>query len=666
MLKLEFLLWLVAALVPGAAALRLCWPQAGLLRTLACAPVVSFGYCYGVGLSCSRLSLSPTTGVLVAVAALVVATAAVELRRGTRLPAWARLRERAQLRSAGALVSGGLLLTGIALGVLQWRRFQASMLVPIGWDAMHHGFFIAQISRYHTMSPAVVLASDPTGHDGGSTFYPLAFNLDAAVLHLTTGGLISTVMLASTAAIVGVLLPLGSFALARELDPRRPLAAGFAAITSVLPILLYQLVGTGRLTGALGVAMVPGLILLLFGQRTGLTWRTALLAMLGILGIIGLHTSEAPLAVISAAILVLVWAGQQGSRGAAWRWLLWVGGAGALTLAVLVLIEPSVVNLVHNRTGALLAPVDAGARRSLVAAFTAVGKVWVVLVIGLLATVSPRWREYRGTTLSLLVFGLLFYFVATGTRVLVPTLAIPWYSDSTRIGWDLAVLGAIPTAVGIVVIGGALGRLATPLMRFIAGAERPDAARRGRVEAWTPSLVAAAAGLLLIVGFALPSVGKEGLIAGQVAGPVNRDSVAAFDYLSTHVPPGQRVLDDLRTDGAMWMYVDHQATPLFGNSPLLGFAPHSWLQKLWLSRNLNLIDTDPCVRALMSQFSIGYVYVGDQRMFDGWAHFSSSAMSRSPDFTEVFDQGRAHVFRVVSRPEPGTCSRDVTVGVKWG
>ncbi len=684
MLKVDLVLWLVAALLPGVSLIRLCWPDAGRLRTVACAPPVSFGFCYAIGLGSSRLSVSPVPAVLVASGVAAFAAVLVDLRRwrstagrrtsprpADRTPGRRpvrRLKAALGQRPASRLLSWLLLATGIGLGVLQWRSFQSTMLVPVGWDAMHHGYFIEQISRFHTMKPSIVLASSSTGHDGSGTFYPLAFNLVAAVLHVSTGGAISTIMLASTAALAGVLLPLGSYALATELDPNQPLVAGVSAITSVLPMLLYLIEGTGRLTGILGVALVPGLVVLLLSQRRAVRWSTMPLAILGVVGIVGLHTSEAPMAVLVAAACMLVWIRQDGDVAAFRRWLGWVLGAGAIALLALIVLEPNVLHLVSERGGAIVPPMDRPSRQVVTSAFAAVGQAWVFPVLGCAATLLARWRRYRGVTISLVLFMLLFFLIGIGIHRIVPTLAIPWYGDPGRLSWDLTVLGAIPTAIGLVALGGLIAPAGASIARFITGIDRAGAHRvlSHRIERWAAPVVAALAAVLLLIAFTLPPVGREGQLVSQVGGPVDQNSVAAFKYLASQVSPNEPVLDDLRTDGAMWMYIDHGVTTLFGNSPLLGAAPRSWLERLWLSRNLKYINSDPCVRALLDKYSIRFIYAGDARMLDGWAHFNTISMRKDPTYSLVFRQGGANVFVINPGTPPGTCNRDVTTRVRWG
>jgi hypothetical protein len=669
-MKIDFVLWLVAALVPGYAIIRLCQPAAAGLPTLASAPAVSFGFCYLLGLASNRLSLSPVPTVLAASAVLTAGWLAVELwrrrssARRPSIPVLVRLRA-VHHRSPAQLASLVLLGIAIVLGGLLWRSFQSSMLVPVGWDAMHHGYFISQISRHHTMSSAIVLSSDASGHDGSRTFYPLAFNLVAAILHSAGGQLISSVMLTSTVALAGVLLPIGSYALARELDPGQPLVAGLSAIASTLPIMLYLIEGTGRLTGILGVALVPGLAVLLLSQRGWPGWLMLSLPLLGIIGIIGMHTSEAPTALLLALVCMLVRAWQGGDWTAFRGWLCWVAVAGLVSLILLVVLEPNVLHLVSQRGGAIVGRLSNGRRATAGAGLFALGSAWLVPVLGCAATALPRWRRYRGSAITLAAFLVLFYLIGTGVRRLVPTLAIPWYDDPGRVSWDLAVLAILPTAIGLAAIGEPVGHAAAGAFRFIAGLDRRSL-RGHRLGAGIAPLAAAFTALLVVVAFMLPKVGREGRLASLAAGPVDRNSLAAFEYLSSTVPPGQPVLDDLRSDGAMWMYVDYGVPTLFGNAPLLGYAPHSWLEKLWLSRNLNRAGSDPCVRAMLDKYAIHYVYVGDRHLIDGWTDFSAARMSKSPAFTQVFHQGAAHVFRVrFAGLATGACSRDVTARVHW-
>lgn len=674
MLTVDLVVWLVAAVTPGAALIRLSLPSAGWMPTLACAPAISFGFCYAIGLACSRASASPVNGVLIGTAALVALTMTTEVRRTPLVRSESR-RPRATRRtgdglgtpSPAVLISGLLLAGGVALGVLQWRSFQSSMLVPVGWDAMHHGYFIEQISRLHTMKSSVVLSSDPGTADGSGTFYPLAFNLVAATLHACFGGAISTMMLASTSAIAGVLLPLGTYALARELDPDQPLVAGFAAIASELPLMLYVIEGTGRLTGILGIALVPGLVALLLSQHGRTRWVTVPIVAFGVLGVAGVHTSEAPLAVLTVLACGLVWAKQEGDRTSLLRWLGWLVVGGGIAVSALILLEPNVLSLVSERGGAIITPTRRPTGQVLRAASTAIGGGGWLAGLGCGVTLLPQWRRYRGVSIALAALTTLYLAVGVGFATVVPTLAIPWYGDPARIAWDLAFAGALPVAVGITAVAGLIGKPALAAARFVL-APKPGVVSQvpdRLVERWARPAAVMITGVLVVVASTLPPVAIEGRQVSDVAGPVDRNSEAAFRYLAAHVHPGEQVLDDLRTDGAMWMYVDHGVEPIFGNSPLLGHAPRSWLERLWLSRNLKNIGSDPCVQSMLQKFAVRYVYAGDIRMFDGWADFDTAVMKRNPAFTEVFRQGPAHVFILNPAPQ-ASCAQDVTVTVRWG
>lgn len=678
-MKLDVILWLVAAVVPGAALIRLLWPQAGPLQIVACAPTLSFGFTYVVGLTCSRLSVSPLAGVLWAVVVLVLAALGADVwrRRAADEPLVPRVRPRLLLgRSPAQYASWALLGGGVVLGALLWRRFQSTMLVPVGWDAMHHGFFIEQIARWHTMDASVVLASDASAHDGGSVYYPLAFNLIAAVLHTYAGSTVSTLMLASTVALAGVLLPVASYAMARELDRDQYLVAGFAAITPVLPIVLYLIEGTGRLTGILGVALVPGLVTLLIAQRSTPLWSRLPLALVGVIGIIGVHTSEAPMALILAGACMVVWLFQGGGLRPALHWFAGVSVAVVAGVVLLVIIEPAVVHLASERGGAMGTSLTRPSGLVLHTALSTLGQAWVLPLVGCGASLLPRWRRYLGPAIALAAFTLLYFLLAVGVKVIVPTLAVPWYTNPGRLAWDLTVAAAVPTAVGLVAVAGVVGSAGAAVARFVTGSSGDDTggapgaspgARvcRGIVQ-WTPPLLTAFVGVLIVVAFALPPVGRQGRFVSYVAGPVDRDSQAAFRYLAAHTRPGERVLDDLRTDGAMWMYVDDGVPTVFGNSPLLGDAPDSWLERLWLSRRLWKIGSDPCVRAMLDKYHVRYVYAGDTRIFDGWSNFRAEEMKRYPGLVQVFHRGNAHVFEVLPGQVAGVCDRDLTLGTKWG
>ena len=664
MLKLALLCWLLVTIAPGAALIRLLWPRAGVLRTIACAPPVSFGVLYAVGLASSRLSLAPASAVLWVSAVLVIGVLALEIYRHRHDRPWRTFRLR-RLAPTEA-VSWALLVGAIVLGVYQWRRFAATMLVPVGWDAMHHGLFTAQILRYHTMNPARILSSDVFGsRDGAKTFYPLAFNLVSAAIHSATGIRISAILLMSTPAIAGVLAPIGVFALARELDGRRHLVAGMSAVAATLPIFLYTIVTTGRITGTLAISLVPGCALVLVALRDRLGWRSGVLAVLALTGMLGLHTSEMPTAVLLAVALSVTLWWREGRLAQIWHWFVWLAVAGIIVAGLAILLEPTVLNLVTQRNNEIQAAVPQPSSEALRSTAVSAASWFPLLALGCLVALLPRWRAYLGNVVMLLLAAGIYYFIAEGAGGLWPTLAIPWYGEPGRMSWDLMALGVIPTGVGLAAVADAVGfgvgRLAGWVTTPVQGAtvQGGTAPRwRAGVMAWAGPVVAVFATSLLIMAFALPPVVSKGRLISQVAGPVDGNSLAAFRFLAAHVGPDQHVLDDYRSDGAMWMYVDYGVAPLFGNSPLSGQHPGPWQEKLWLSRHLNAIDNDPCVRSVMNQFSVEYVYVGDRHMIDGWADFSSVRMAHDHAFDEVFSAGDSHVFKVVGGAV-GACTKNL-------
>ncbi|HEY2042376.1 MAG TPA: DUF6541 family protein [Jatrophihabitans sp.] len=671
-MKFDVLLWLIATLLPGIAAIRLSCPALDWRITVAAAPPVSFGLLYAVGLAATRLSVS-TLGAVLAIATLLVLTAVVvEVRRwpvrtaddavAGRPPRMTAILQ----RSPAELTSWLMLIAAVALGLALWRSFEAHMYVPVGWDAMHHGFFIRQIVRYDTLHASVVLASDPSGHDGAHIYYPLAFNLVTAALHVSSGAAISQLMLASMPAMAGVLLPIGVYCLVRELDRSRPMVAGFAAVASVLPILLYMISGTGRITGILGPALVPGAVLLLISQRLQPKWRVAPVAALALVGIIGLHTSELPTVALAAAVFVLVLLWQHGTLAALRHWALWAVTTGLGALVLVVVLEPNVIHLAGERTGALVGSPNQSTQNVMHSALTVGANFWAVLALGCLLPLHPRWRRYAGPAVVYLLFAMLYFLLGVGAGEPWSTLAVPWYGDVGRVSWDMVVLSAMPTGVAFAAVFGFAGKLvAAGYHRLLgAGEPSPDTDRSEPVRGWVAPIATLVIGALFILAFALPPVSAKGALVSRVVGPVQPDSIAAFRYLARTVPPGEHVLDDLRTDGAMWMYVDHGVQPVFGSSPLLGAAPSSWKQRLWLRNHIDNIATDPCVRDVLNEYSVHYIYVGDRRIFDGWRDFRANTLSKISAFTGVFNQGNVHIFRI-NPASSAPCTMDVTAGVRW-
>lgn len=696
MLGLAVALWLVISVVPGLAVLRILRVPVSFVAAAVLAPPISFGLVYLLGLLATRAGASTQTLCFIALGLLVAVWLAVETgrlradragsaERGvtghvapevTRRQVWRETWERTRrLRPVDPqlALARGLLAVAVVGGVAMWSLVQSRLLVPAGWDAMHHGYFVRQIVEHHTLRPQVVLSSDPSRADGTTGFYPLAANLAAALINVASGLRISTILLASTMALAGVLLPAGVYVATRRLAPDLPVVSGLAAIAVVLPARLYTIDYTGRITIILGMALVPATVALLLLWGRHVDWRLAVLAPLAATGVIGVHTSELPIAALVAVAIALFWA--VGDR--AWRrtamWFAYMLATAALTVIVLYLIDPNVIHLVSERSAAFgpangfRLPFGMAVRRTvfLYAAFPAHNSVpmglWsLTALIGCALTVHPRMRSVRGFALSYVAWALFFFMWMVGHLGPFSKFADLWYRDTQRMLWEFTALGAVP--VGVTLYALAVG-IHAAIHRVQAHSPRAVERRRG----YSLGGVAVAALVVTVVlAFLTPPALTDARWLRSTASPVSRDSERAFAFLAAHVGPNDRVLDDLENHGDLWLYVDDRVATVFGNPPLIGGATVSWKDRLYLRGRLKHIGTDPCVSRLIHAYGVEYIFYSTARMWGGKPKITLTALRDTKYFRQVFHAGGARVFQVVAPdPQPSACTRDTAVQYPW-
>lgn len=675
--------WLLIVLLPGLALARLLRVSGSPPALAAIAAPVSFGLIYLVGLLASRAGL-PVTGTCLAVLGmLLVAWFTVEVvlrlratgwpKPGAITPAIRRVGSRLAGCSPSVACSRALLGIAIGAGLLLWTSLHAPLTVPAGFDAMHHGYFVRQIVAHDTLNASVVFSSDPSVPDGTTSFYPLAANLVAALLNVVTGIPISALLLASTAALAGVVLPLGAYVLCRRLAPGLPLVAGFAALAAVLPAGLFIIEATGRITAILGLALVPAAVGAICFLSDRVDWRVAVLSGLGLVGVAGVHTSELPIVVGLAVACVMVGAG----RSRRWRpsllWLATFAGTCALAALVLIAVEPGIRHVSGERSeafgdrssGAVSLPAAIWQLVTLPSRFPPEADrpmmVWSVLAAaGCLLSLHPRWWRLAGATAAYALFGGLF--VAWATRRIGPftTLTDPWYRSTARMMWQFYVLGAIPVGIALECLA-SLACVAITSVGSLAGRTRaPTLGLR-----WMSTVVAVAAVAASVLVFARPPEPFLSRWLSANFGPVGPDSQEAFRYLAAHVGPGERVLDDLEARGELWMYDDYGVPTLFGNPPLLGRAPESWKERLYLRGRLRHIATDPCVAELLARYRVTYVFYSGRKILTGRPDVTLALLQDGRYFREVFAAGEAGVYKINAPLPARPCDRSVTAGYPW-
>lgn len=666
----SLLLWVLVLCLPGVALLRLLGDRGSWLETIGVAAPVSFGLAYVTALAGDRLGvpvLRATVGLSVV---LVVAWLVVE---GIRLRRGRSSRVADPDRNPQVTVAWFLLGTSMVVGVALWQVLHARLGTPPGWDAMHHGYFTRQIVDHQTLSSSVVLSTEADRSDSTTGFYPLAMNLVAAAIHDLSGLKISTVLLTCSPALCGVLMPVSTFALCRRLVPGLPLVAGFSALATVLPTNIYLIEFSGRLTAVHGLALVPPVVLLLVCGWDRARRSFPVAGALAVLGITGVHTSETVLALFVASLVVLTLTVQQRR----WRDLVyWIGAMallGALSAVVLLALEPGIRGLVGERSGSFGQLTGGGVTagdalgRTLVQAPTFISVnavpmgVWSVLAwVGCLTILRRAARPLVGLAASNVLFAAFYVAWLTGHPGPFARLGTIWYADPVRMEWVFLALGAIP-------IGCLLGSLAEALAAVPRwwSARRAAPAPAVRRLLVTTALASAAVVVVTLVA-STPPVHAAGSVFSTTAAPVGPDYGPAFAYLERHVRPGDRVLDDLRNRGEMWVFVDDDVPTLFGNAPLIGDAPASWKERLYLRARLAEVKTNGCVGRLMRKYRTTYLLLSDDLMAGGTPELNSSVVAVDPEvFRPVFRNGDVRVYQIVPPKRTPCRAGDLITSYPW-
>jgi hypothetical protein len=539
---------------------------------------------------------------------------------------------------------------------------------------MHHGYFVRQIVDYDTLNQSIVQSSDAATADSASSFYPQAMNLVAAMLHVLFGFKISTLVLAMTTAFAGVVLPLGSYVLCRRLAPGLPLAAGFAAVASVLPALLFTIEYTGRVTAIVGVALVPGTVamMLVIGQKRD--WRLGALGVLCVVTLIEVHTSELPIVAGMVLAIALVGTFRSPDR-LVWSMRLgYFAAVAAVAIGVLLVADPGMRYMLSQRSGWFgathPAPFSPSAAIHALKAFVALpsryppatnrpSEIWGVLAsLGCLCTLLPRWRPLLGVAVAYLGFGAFYVAWRAGGLRPVEFLADPWYRTSQRMLWELPVLGAVPVGVALataaLALRTALSRLARPVERRLP---RPRLASATTLISVVLVMAAAAA-------LTAPPVRTVSRWLRTYVSPVGGGSRASFSYLAEHVENGGRVFDDMENHGDLWLYADYDVPTLFGNPPLIGQAPTSWKQRLYLRAELAHIASDGCIADLLAKYNVQYLYYSKEKMFAGRPRISLHTLQDRRYFHEVFSDGPATIYRI-DAPRLRPCLAAIDTKYSW-
>ena len=611
------LLYIVVLWAPGAAALVASGSRGWAVAALA--PLATYGIAGVSGPVASALGLG--WGVLT----LVIATVLVGLlglgvrlltRRwaeddGTVDPVWDRPRTMAVAAATAlaALIGGTAVLVGIT-------RLTA---LPQDWDAAFHANGIAWIANtgdggLYGMSRIVWYGS------AAPQYYPNAYHLVAAAVTDLSGRDIPSVLNANTALIPGV-LALGIVALCHRLGSRALLAAT-SALVVVGVSSFYDMLWRGPLLPfAMGVALIPALLVTLLEYLSAPRVPRRLPALvplaLAACGLFALHPGAFIASAMFAVALVAA---------------LWIERprriAGDL-LSLAFAAGVSIVALLPHLLGSLQSAAEASADWPAVgSAATALGQallfghesdtvqLWfgLLLVVGLITWL--RLGSMRWIIVPAVLFVGLFIVSFASDAPTLEVLTRPWWNDRFR----LIGIAAIPLAL---LIGHGVAQLQATSVSITTRLLPATASRRvGAAVQWSFAAFALVAFLGVTGGSYL---GRNEVLMTKNTGEgpaLSSAEIEGLRVLGGMVRPGDRVMND-QGDGSVWMYALGGALPVAGHYNQSLVDPDVTL----LSQRFDDYDADPAVRDAAARLDVRWVVVGQG--------FLRETASRQPGLTDL-------------------------------
>lgn len=645
---------LLLAVVPGAAVLLAARVRGWVLVA---SPLVTYGIvtiggalCSWTGISWSIWGLLLSTVLWVAVALAfsaflpqVLQPVVEDDRDGTEgspvtgehaevtSPLTRSLTWRAHALVAACAAFGGL------FGAYVLRRGMGSLNAVVqDWDGVFHAAVVRWIADTGDLSQSSI-AQLNNRETVETFFYPSSWHGLAAV-GWDLGVDSVPRLLNAGSLMMPIFLSFGIAALVLRAT-RNPVMAGASAILVVMPsALVYDTLWRGPLIPfAVGLAMVPALVLLfdkaLTQRSTGLFVATGLAAG----GVVGVH----PSGVYTAFIFLVPWVLQ--------RWItrrrLIVGdllSIVAVGVVAALVAAPSLLTAISASTGA---------RQDWPAVETAGQAVGEALLLNH-ARSTPQWALVILAVVGVLTFrrvrGLWWFWVAgivsLGLFVLAAAydtplsadLTAPWWNDRWRFAAMVAMFVAVAGGVGVAAIVERVPRWLTSIPRV------------GLTAATGVVVVALTVSVSMLSHAGYGAQNAERMYWNYQSGAViGDDDLELWAKAADIVPEGQMVLND-PTDGSTWMLAMEGLRPFFGGITLAipNQAGLTATQEALLF-HLSDIATDQEVRDIVDEHGIEYVIVGD-----GWIHGMSRAagfldLEDNPSFELVEQVGEAQLFRIV-------------------
>ena len=537
---------------------------------------------------------------------------------------------------AHGLVAACAALGGL-FGAYVLRRGMGSLNAVVqDWDGVFHAAVVRWIADTGDLSQSSI-AQLNNRETVETFFYPSSWHglaalgwdlgVDSVPRLLNAGSLMMPILLSF--GIAGLVLR----------STRNPVIAGASAILVTMPsALVFDTLWRGPLIPfAVGLAMVPALVLLfdkaLTQRSSGLFVATGLAAG----GVVGVH----PSGVYTAFIFLVPWILQ--------RWItrrrVIVGdllSIVAIGVVAALVAAPSLLTAISASTGArqdwpAVETAGQAVGEALLLNHARSGAQWALVALAVVGVLT--FRRVRGLwwfwVAGILSLGL-FVLAAAYDTPLAEDLTAPWWNDRWRFAAMVAMFVAVAAGVGVAAI-------VERVPRWVAGI--------------TPVGIKTATGAVVVVlvgAFSMLSHGgyaeqnSSRMVWNYQSGAViGDDDLELWSRAADIVPEGQMVLND-PTDGSTWMLAMEGIRPFFGGITLAipNQAGLTATQEAILF-HLSDIATDQEVRDIVDEHGIEYVIVGD-----GWIHGMSRAagfldLEDNPSFELVEQVGEAQLFRIV-------------------
>ncbi|CAN5206291.1 hypothetical protein BH20ACT5_BH20ACT5_12660 [soil metagenome] len=606
----------------------------------AIAPLVTYGIAAAVGPLSSRLGVDWTMFTLLG-ATVLLAGGCLAIRRMGRKPDPATI-PRSPDRRGDLVILAGVLTGALLGGVVLLLGTGGLQNVHQDWDATFHANAIRFIIDTGDADPGSLAAIN--NYELDFFFYPNAYHALIALTGQLSGASVPALINTHLLALPGI-AGLGLAALIRAQHGRVALAATVPLLLPAFTGFSYDLLWRGPLLPyAAGLAAVPAFLLLF--TDTVAQRRPTLIVVTGVaaVGLLGLH----PGAAMTAAILALPLL--------AFRWLhrpARAPGEAATTVAVAILAGVVGLQFVQGAlsgggTGAEIdIPAEQGPGPALLKVFLLQHgrtgpQYWLValFVVGLvgLARIRQLWWVLCGTA----IFVFLFVAAASADAEWTETLTQPWWNDSWRL-LAVAVFGlAVLAGHGVVLIADTLtGRW----LRIRAGPAGPVVTGG-----------AALAVLALVGGFSggfYAAANVDRMSTAYSDGPhVSTDEQEAMRTLAELVGPDRMVMND-PGDGSAWMYALTGVRPVYGH--VVNHAAGAGLgrdQRLLLS-SFRCLDSDPAVRALVTEYGIDWVFTGRGYVRDTFRRAPGlRALGGVSSLDLVYDEEGIRIYRVDLTADP--------------